>query len=70
MENCIYCKENDLERCENCDAQGCPECEPGWNQDSEGNWLCPECWEALKDIMREEYQDYLREQEAEETEFN
>ncbi len=40
---------DDFVMCENCETTGCPECNPGWKQDSEGAWLCPECYNALKD---------------------
>ena len=29
--------------CENCGRRGCPECNDGWELDSEALWICPEC---------------------------
>lgn len=49
IKECAYCEAGDLEMCENCETKGCPECSEGWRMDSEGCWLCPECYKAISD---------------------
>lgn len=43
---CVDCGEP-VDICENCGQMGCVVCNEEWRMDSEGCWLCPECYVEL-----------------------
>lgn len=52
------------------DLQMCESCEKRFNietmeTDSDSNWFCPECWEELAPIMRQEYEELVAKGEIE-----